>query len=152
MEHNSQPPDPLPAKNGENQELLNEILPLPKTGDTLIFPPDRRLKIGNVFEGVVWVPNLKAIPTGDLVPGDEPDSWIYNGDAYTQYGKKKGIGYTFTNDESEAIHFATFVKADSVRSTLSRQFPNCLWEVAPCSNEFCLMVRIGKKLAKKAGK
>lgn len=52
----------------------------PKGGDTLILPPDRRVKIVNVFDRMVWVASLKPILVGDLEPSGEPDTWVYKGD------------------------------------------------------------------------
>lgn len=76
-----QQPNRLPRPDKEeDQALLDDILPVVKAGDTLILPPDRRVKIVNVSEGMVWVAGLKPIPVGDVEPSGEPDTWVYKGD------------------------------------------------------------------------
>lgn len=81
MERNNQQPHPLRGPNSrEDRELLDAIIPIVKPGDMLIFPPDRRVKIEKVFDGMVWVNENDPIQIDDLVVSDEPDTWVYKGD------------------------------------------------------------------------
>ena len=46
-----------------------------------------------------------------------------------QYVKTSGIGFDFTDNESEAMHFETASQAQRLKDRLGPQFPNYLWEI-----------------------
>lgn len=64
----------------EVQDLLDDIVPIPKGGDTVIFNDNRREKIHSVSETMAWIAGFQPIHVTDLRPSGEPDTWIYKGD------------------------------------------------------------------------
>lgn len=44
-----------------------------------------------------------------------------------QYVRTSGIGYSFTDNQSEAMEFPTAAQAQKLRDRLARQFPNYSW-------------------------
>jgi hypothetical protein len=63
----------------EVQGILDDVVPIPKAEDTVIFADNRREKIQSVSEAMVRIVGFKPIPVTDLKPSGEPDTWIYKG-------------------------------------------------------------------------